>query len=98
MKRCLVAFASRDRQYLWQVELPPEATIGDALEAARRQAPLEPVPWDDAPVGIFGEFKQRSDVPRDGDRIELYRPLAADPRESRRERVRRLRAGRSGAA
>nr|PZN80461.1 MAG: RnfH family protein [Pseudomonadota bacterium] len=98
VKRCLVAFAARDRQYLWQVELPPEATIEDALRAAREQAALEPVPWDDAPVGIFGELRRRSDVPHDGDRIELYRPLAADPRESRRERVRRLRAGRSGAA
>jgi len=47
------------------------------------------VPWDSAPVGIFGELRSRADVPQDGDRIELYRPLRQDPRERRRERAAR---------
>lgn len=90
-KRCLVAYATRDRQYLWTVELMSEATIADALAAARRVANLEAVPWDDAPVGVFGELRERTDVPQDGDRIELYRPLTSDPRQRRRERVQRQR-------
>ena len=91
VKKCLVAYATRDRQYLWTVELASEATIADALAAARRLANLEAVPWEDAPVGVFGEPRERTDVPQDGDRIELYRPLASDPRQRRRERVQRQR-------
>ncbi len=90
-KRCLVAYATRDRQYLWTVDLPPEATIAAALVAARLVANAEDVPWDAAPVGIFGELRERTDVPADGDRIELYRPLSNDPRQRRREAVQRQR-------
>ncbi len=48
-------------------------------------------------MGIFGELRQRTDSFADGDRIELYRPLARDPRERRREQVARARrAARKG--
>jgi uncharacterized protein len=83
-KRCLVAYADCARQYLWPVALPAAATIADAIDAARRQAPDVDVPWDSAPVGIFGEPRSRTHVPADGDRIELYRPLPNDPKERRR--------------
>ncbi len=93
-KRCTVAYATRARQYLWSVELPWQASIADALEAARTQLPsalAAQVPWDSAPVGVFGELRSRSDRCADGDRIEIYRPLGGDPRERRRERVERER-------
>jgi putative ubiquitin-RnfH superfamily antitoxin RatB of RatAB toxin-antitoxin module len=102
-KQCVVAYATRHRQHLWTVDLPAEATIADALEAARRIADESPAPegksadlqniaWDTAPIGIFGELRNRQDLPADGDRIEIYRPLRSDPRERRRERVRRERS------
>ncbi len=108
MKRVSVAYALPERQWLWQVELPDCATVADALEAARqiaaRSDPTDQVvsssalvPWDVAAVGIFGELCERTAIPLDGDRVELYRPLAADPRESRRARVARLRAAKRGA-
>ena len=87
MKRCTVVFAMPQRQWQWPVELADPATVGDALEAARAAAGAQEVPWG-APVGIFGVLCDRSAVPRDGDRIEIYRPLRADPKESRRERAR----------
>ena len=83
-KHCIVAYAERARQFLWPVALPAAATIAEAIEAARRQAPGEDVPWDTAAVGIFGERRDRGDRPADGDRIELYRPLRDDPRTRRR--------------
>jgi putative ubiquitin-RnfH superfamily antitoxin RatB of RatAB toxin-antitoxin module len=83
-----VAYACQDRQFLWQVELEEKATIADALCAARDQASGLDIPWDSAPVGIFGERKPRNALLRDGDRVELYRQLALDPRERRRQRVR----------
>ena len=92
-KRCSVAYASRDRQYLWELELPLEASVEDALAAARRAAESSgeraPIPWEEAPVGIFGEPCDRDATPREGDRIELYRPLLNDPKRARRERARR---------
>jgi putative ubiquitin-RnfH superfamily antitoxin RatB of RatAB toxin-antitoxin module len=84
LKHCWVAYATPERQYVLAVELPGGACIGDALAAARRAAPTAPIPWEDAPVGIFGELRNRADLPEDGDRIELYRPLSQDPRERRR--------------
>jgi putative ubiquitin-RnfH superfamily antitoxin RatB of RatAB toxin-antitoxin module len=97
-KRCVVAWALRGQQHLWELELPAGATIAEALAAARAACGAAPwcaqIPWSSAPVGIFGEPRTRDDEFADGDRIELYRPLRRDPRERRRERVQRERAGR----
>jgi uncharacterized protein len=95
-KHCLVAYATRERQYLWRIEVPENASVQEVLAAARGLAADAAVPWDEASTGIFGEPCARTDVPRDGDRIELYRPLAQDPKQARRERVRRLRRGARG--
>jgi len=95
-KRCLVAYATRVRQHLWSVELPLDASIAEALAAARAACEAEArdsIPWDSAPVGIFGERRARTDGCTEGDRIELYRSLRRDPREGRRERVQRQRRG-----
>jgi putative ubiquitin-RnfH superfamily antitoxin RatB of RatAB toxin-antitoxin module len=93
--RCVVAFATREHQYLWPVELQRGASVAQAIEAARRLAERagedDGVPWEEAPVGIFGQPCSRADLPREGDRIELYRPLLEDPKERRRERVNRAR-------
>jgi uncharacterized protein len=90
-KRCTVAYATRERQYLWAVDVPAEATIADIIEAARQLADEPDVPWETAPVGIFGEVRERSARPAEGDRVELYRPLHSDPRDRRRERVQKQR-------
>jgi putative ubiquitin-RnfH superfamily antitoxin RatB of RatAB toxin-antitoxin module len=91
MKRCVVAYATPARALLWTVELAADATIADALSAARALAPRVDVPWEGAPVGIFGELRPRTAVPADGDRIEIYRNLPNDPRQERRARVRKAR-------
>ncbi len=106
-KRCVVAYASHDHQYLWTVDLPAQATIADVLKAARGIAAetrttrgtreeLGQIPWESAPVGIFGVLCNRQAIPGDGDRIEIYRPLKSDPRDRRRERVRRERVSKRG--
>lgn len=65
-----------------EVELPEGATVRDAVMAAG---------WgDDADAVAYAVFGQRieGDAPlRDGDRVELLRPLLADPKEARRQRV-----------
>lgn len=91
-KRCVVAFALPLRQYQWRVEGPAAATVSELLEQARLLARTQGeeslVPWDTESLGIFGEPCRRQDVPRDGDRVEIYRALLHDPRASRRARAR----------
>lgn len=102
-KRCTVVYALADAQWLWRLELPPAATVADALAAARDctardgTAPGAPAPdiaWDSVVVGIFGAVCAREQEFADGDRIEIYRPLVVDPRAARRARV--VRAKRAG--
>jgi putative ubiquitin-RnfH superfamily antitoxin RatB of RatAB toxin-antitoxin module len=88
LKRCSVAYATAERQFLWTVEIEAGASIAEVIAAARRVAPEAAVPWESAPVGIFGELCERNAVPADGDRIELYRPLEQDPRARRRAQLR----------
>ena len=90
-KQCLVALDCPRGPLLLPVVLPAAADVGAALAAARGQALAAgidaPVDWDGAATGIWGNRCERSAVPREGDRIELYRPLPADPRLSRRQRA-----------
>jgi uncharacterized protein len=96
VKRCTVVYAQRTEQLSWPLSLPAQASIGEALAAARRAAGARApqVPWDSAAIGIFGELRRREERFADGDRIEIYRPLVNDPRERRRQRVQRERARR----
>ena len=95
-KRCLVAVDGPQGPLLCELVLAAEATIAVALAEARTQ--LEPGPqagcsawaidWEGSEVGLWGVRCGRQVVPRDGDRVELYRPLPDDPRQRRRQRVR----------
>lgn len=95
MMRCSVVFALPDREWEWEVELQDGATIAAAMELARQAADSSnnapDVPWLTANVGIYGEVRSRETNLSDGDRVEIYRPLQVDPKESRRDRARRIR-------
>ena len=92
-KRCLVAVDAPTGPLLCALVLPPDATVAAALQEARLrldECRADPtIDWEGWAVGIWGLRCGRSDVPKEGDRIELYRPLAADPRQRRRQRVRK---------
>lgn len=64
-----------------RLELQPGATLGAALSAAGYAA--------DAPAGVYGRRLSPDTPLADGDRVEVYRPLRADPRQARRDRARR---------
>ncbi len=92
-KRCLLALDAAGGPLLIQVELAVDATVEGALSQARTamrpDGPAAAIDWDGAAVGIWGQRCGRATVPRDGDRIEVYRSLPADPRERRRQRAAR---------
>jgi putative ubiquitin-RnfH superfamily antitoxin RatB of RatAB toxin-antitoxin module len=82
-----IAYALPERQVLLRLELAAGATVADALAAALAIGAL-PAIADDQPVGIFGRVVARSELLAPGDRLEIYRPLAADPKATRRRLAR----------
>ena len=79
-----IAFGTRDRQELLELTVPAGTTLADALS---RSCIAELFPGeriDRLAVGIWGKPVARTTRLSDGDRIEIYRPLAMDPREARR--------------
>ena len=71
------------------VTLRQGATVAEALERSGIAARHPELDLRRCPVGIFGKRVARQSTLADGDRIELYRPLLADPKESRRRRAKR---------
>ncbi len=78
-----VAYASPVRQWLVALTLPLNATVSDAIAAAN----LANLPVLEGNVGIFARSCQLSEVLMQGDRVEIYRPLIADPMVQRRTRA-----------
>lgn len=85
--RVEVAYAERDRQTLLAVDVPRGTTAAAAVErsAIRERHPGIPA---DAPLGVFGRAVARDHVLAEGDRVEIYRPLPADPKDTRRRLAR----------
>ncbi|MSQ60850.1 MAG: RnfH family protein [Betaproteobacteria bacterium] len=80
-----VVYALPEVQHSLVLDLPEETTAGEAL---RRSALVELYPEiAQCALGIWGRVAQLNDLLRDGDRMEIYRPLAADPKEARMRRV-----------
>jgi putative ubiquitin-RnfH superfamily antitoxin RatB of RatAB toxin-antitoxin module len=82
--RVEVAFALPARQILRSVRLAAGATVADAVEAAGLAADFPDEPIDALPTGIWGRIVGREQGVKNGDRVEIYRPLELDPRELRR--------------
>lgn len=86
-----VAYAEPSRQFLRRVELDAGATVDHAIEASGVAVACAIDPSSLA-CGIWSKPVQRTTLLHDGDRVELYRPLKADPKESRRRRAERAQA------
>jgi putative ubiquitin-RnfH superfamily antitoxin RatB of RatAB toxin-antitoxin module len=77
-------------------ELPAAATVGDALSAAGADPAFVGIDVEVSSIGVFGAPARREQPLHPGDRVEIYRPLALDPKAARRARVQQARALRSG--
>ena len=82
-----VVLATPERQKLIALEVQAGSNIEDAIAQSKILEEFEGFDLDPARVGIFGRKAAMTDVLRAGDRIEIYRPLIADPKESRRQRA-----------
>lgn len=84
-----VVFALSARQLLLSLKVPPGTT---AHEAVLRSGILDafpeyPLEGDALKLGIFGKAVKPDTVLREKDRVEIYRPLLADPKAVRRQRA-----------
>ena len=73
------------RQVLVELELSCGATVADAIERSRILKRFPEIDRSDLQVGVWGKVVAPDRVLKDGDRVEVYRPLAMDPREARRQ-------------
>jgi putative ubiquitin-RnfH superfamily antitoxin RatB of RatAB toxin-antitoxin module len=80
-----VVFALRDRQELVTVLLDAGATVEDAIGQSSIQSLFPEWNLGECAVGIWGRRVDRDQRLQPGDRVEIYRPLAMDPREARRQ-------------
>lgn len=81
-----VVFALPETQLLVAVELDKGATVQDAIDASGLNERFPDDQLNALPTGIWGQPVERDRALSDGDRVEIYRPLAMDPREARRQR------------
>ncbi len=87
--RIEVAYATPQLQTVLEVQMPDGATVGDAIRASGVLERFPEIDLVQTAVGIFGERAALEATVRDGDRVEIYRPLVADPKEARRRRARK---------
>lgn len=82
-----VVYALRDRQKVVAVQLPAGATVREAVERSGLLAEFPEIDLAVNKFGIWNKLAKTDAVLRDKDRLEIYRPLIADPKEVRRQRA-----------
>ena len=89
-----VAWAEPSRQVMRRVSVPAGTTLREAVRAAGLHAETGEARGETLDVGVFGRRLDPDTEVQAGDRVEIYRPLRADPKELRRIRARMQREGR----
>ena len=84
-----VVYAADDRIHLLSLRASGDTTIGDVIRQSGLLQRCPEIDLDRCKVGIFNRVRSLSDRISDGDRIEVYRPLHADPKQARRLRAAR---------
>ena len=85
--RVEVAWGDPTRQVLLAVSVPVGCTVAEAIEASGIRDEVSELEVVADRVGIFGRKARLDTVLKAGDRVEIYRPLIADPKEVRRARA-----------
>ena len=81
-----VAYATPAQQIIVEVSVAADATIEQAVEQSGICEQFPEIDLAKNKVGIFGKLSKKTATLKAGDRIEIYRPLIADPKEVRRKR------------
>jgi putative ubiquitin-RnfH superfamily antitoxin RatB of RatAB toxin-antitoxin module len=82
-----VIYATPQDEFVQPMRVAPGTTIVQAIEGSGVLSQFPEISLVTQPVGIYGKKKTLDTVLRERDRIEIYRPLVADPKDSRRKRA-----------
>lgn len=82
-----VVYALPHEQTLLKLDVPPESTIADAIKLSGLLEKYPEIDLTKGKFGLYGKLSKADTVLREKDRIEIYRPLIADPKEVRRKRA-----------
>lgn len=85
--RVEVVYALPDRQEIASLNLPAGSTAGQAIEASGLLAKFPEIDLTRNKLGIYAKLAKPDTALRDRDRVEIYRPLIADPKEVRKQRA-----------
>lgn len=90
--RVSVCYARPDAVFLKEFAVPAGTTIVGAIQSSGLVEAHREVDPTTMRVGVYGKLKTLDTVVREGDRVEIYRVLTADPKTARRKRVQKTRA------
>ncbi len=82
-----VVYALPDEQVIIPLEIEAGATCAQAITRSGMQSRFPEIDLAVNKVGVFGKLGRLDAVLRDGDRVEIYRSLRADPKEIRKQRA-----------
>ena len=82
-----VCYPLPEKQELVRLKLPLGASLLQALEASNLLQKHPEIDLKKNKFGVFAKLSKLDSVLRDGDRVEIYRPLIADPKEVRKQRA-----------
>jgi putative ubiquitin-RnfH superfamily antitoxin RatB of RatAB toxin-antitoxin module len=82
-----VVYALPEKQYLLKVRLAQGSTVEQAIAASGILELRTDIDLTKNKLGIFSRPVKLTDTVNEGDRVEIYRPLIADPKELRRQRA-----------
>ncbi|MFA7270583.1 MAG: RnfH family protein [Sterolibacterium sp.] len=82
-----IAYALPQKQELVHLKLPAGSTVQQAIEASGLKQKHPEIDLAKNKVGVFGKLSKLDAPLRDRDRVEIYRPLIADPKEVRKKRA-----------
>ncbi|MDE2070301.1 MAG: RnfH family protein [Gammaproteobacteria bacterium] len=82
-----VVYAHRDRQRLVMLAVPAGTTARDAVQLSALQQEFPELAAIRCRFGVLGRLVNPEQLLRDGDRVEIYRPLQVDPKQARRRRA-----------
>ena len=79
-----VAYALPEKQAWLRLDVEDDATVLDAIKQSKILLQFPDLNLEKSKVGIFGKFCKLDTLLKEGDRVEIYRPITADPLTVRR--------------
>jgi hypothetical protein len=96
--RVAVAYALPEKQVVLELTVAADATLEAVIRASGILEQFPEIDPGKNKVGVYGKLGKLTDTLHDGDRVEIYRPLIADPKEVRKKRAAQGKVMKKGAA